>query len=503
MKWFFSLFSLFILFILPTYADESVNSWWLADTFCTKENFGIEGDSEVIINNWAEYKISVWSGSLEESQVSFELLRWGKEVDTKPGFSYIRIFTQPWVVTLKANIKTDTCTQSITKNIHIYKSLSVFIWTPGSFLDNDFTELLKKKDILFTVIKLPKTGLNLGSQDMFQILLKQWKDLEKASVLYIENERSLSILDGLSRLEKSVLWPKKWSQVQMYIISSTRFSLLSKIIAPYINKLSVKKIGVIDPENFLDFVVKKSNSEVTQTNFISFEKETRYFFSLNTLVQYLTYYGLDYSIIWILLSVSFTLLILNFCKQVIGMNVFWIYYPLLLALCLSIMDVWFVAIFIIISLLAIGGSILLSRLITLLYLSKRSVIISLYIILSLIFLWIDSYFSFGFIQLDWFSNKAILVMLIVFILVSDKIFHEDIPLFSKRGLQYAGEFILIVSICFLFLNSSLIQIILLSFPDIIFLLFVGNFIVGQYTGLQMVEYIRFFPIIKKLQEEEE
>lgn len=505
MKRIFFLVSLFLFVIFPVFADDAsvTQSGATIDTFCQKDNFSLDGNSEVLINTGEEYKLTVASGSLEPNQVSFELIRDKKRDELASWLSYLRMFTQPWIVTLKANIKVWECIQTLSRDIHIYKSLYIFLWSPLTFLDNDFMELLKKKDILFKVISLPKTGPTLGSQDIYQILLKRTHDLEKANILFLENERSLSLLDGLSRLDRTVLWRKTWDKVQMYLISLTRFSLLSKIIAPYINKLSVKKIGVIEPNNFLDFVVKKWNNEISQVNFISFEKENRYLFSLNTLVQYLAYYGLDYSIIGILLSLTLALLVLNICKQVIGINIFWIYYPLLLALCLSIMDIWFVSIFIIIGLFSIGVSILIGRFIPFLFLAKRTLLLSLYIIFSLIFLWIDSYFWFWFIQLDWFSNKAILVMIIVFIMITEKIFHEDIPLFSKRGIVYAIEFILVVSICFICLNTPLIQILLLSFPDIVFLFLVWNILVGQYTGLQLIEYVRFFPIIKKLHEEEE
>lgn len=505
MKKYLLSFLLFVLFPFITYADNT-GTWDTLppqDEFCNEKNFVIEGDNEILTNIPQEFKIVTNTWELSDKQVTFELMKEGKLVEKKIWLSYIRSFTQAWDLILNVHIKTPDCEKSFSRDIRVFKSLYLFIGTPYSFLDNDFVELLKKKWILFRFVKLPKTGPNLWSQDIYQILLKQSDDLETADTLFIENDRSLSILDGLARLEKAPLTKKRAVETQLFIISWTQFSLLSKIIAPYVNKLSVKKIWIIEPENFLNFVVKKWWGEVTQANYISFEKENRYFFSLNTLVQYLAYYWLDYSTISIILSLSFAALILNFCKQFIGINVFGVYYPLLLALGLSIMDINFVITFMVISLLAIGGTTLIGRYISLLYLSKRTLLLSLYIIFCLLFLGIDSYFSLGLVHLDWFANKAILILLLVFVIISDKVFHEDVTLFTKKWFWYTLEFIFIVIISYLSINSSFIQIILLSFPDTIFLLFIGNLLVGRYSWLQLVEYIRFFPILKHLYEEEE
>ncbi|MCB9806872.1 hypothetical protein H6768_03155 [Candidatus Peribacteria bacterium] len=55
---------------------------------------------------------------------------------------------------------------------------------------------------------------------------------------------------------------------------------------------------------------------------------------------------------------------------------------------------------------------------------------------------------------------------------------------------------------YLLLSSTTLQQFLISYPDSLFLILFLNFVIGRYTGLQLFEYIRFTPLIKKLQEEE-
>ena len=87
-------------------------------------------------------------------------------------------------------------------------------------------------------------------------------------------------------------------------------------------------------------------------------------------------------------------------------------------------------------------------------------------------------------------------------MVADKIFHEDINIWSRSGLVLFVQFILISLVTYLILSSTGLQQFLISYPDTLFLILIFNFIIGRYTGLQLLEYIRFTPLLKKLQEEE-
>jgi len=47
-----------------------------------------------------------------------------------------------------------------------------------------------------------------------------------------------------------------------------------------------------------------------------------------------------------------------------------------------------------------------------------------------------------------------------------------------------------------------LQYFLVSYPDIIILVVLLNILVGRYMGLQVFEYFRFAPLLRKLDEEE-
>jgi hypothetical protein len=43
----------------------------------------------------------------------------------------------------------------------------------------------------------------------------------------------------------------------------------------------------------------------------------------------------------------------------------------------------------------------------------------------------------------------------------------------------------------------------LAFPELLILIFVLNIAVGRFTGLQVLEYFRFMPLIKESSESDE
>lgn len=55
---------------------------------------------------------------------------------------------------------------------------------------------------------------------------------------------------------------------------------------------------------------------------------------------------------------------------------------------------------------------------------------------------------------------------------------------------------------FLLFEYNALQYLLISYPDIIILVVFLNILVGRYMGLQIFEYFRFSPLLKKLDEEE-
>ncbi len=99
-------------------------------------------------------------------------------------------------------------------------------------------------------------------------------------------------------------------------------------------------------------------------------------------------------------------------------------------------------------------------------------------------------------------------MLIFLLFVVEKLFEDVAQFFSWGFLKMFIHFLIIVGIVYGILTLRDIQYFFLSHPEIILVVLLLNILVGRFTGLQLVEYIRFIPLIRKLidnkdEEEEE
>jgi hypothetical protein len=86
--------------------------------------------------------------------------------------------------------------------------------------------------------------------------------------------------------------------------------------------------------------------------------------------------------------------------------------------------------------------------------------------------------------------------MIFIILVSDKVFNESFKLFSiGRWVAFIEFLIVSFAVYGLFYRTEM-KHLLLAFPELLILIFVLNIAVGRFTGLQLLEYFRFMPLLK-------
>ena len=117
---------------------------------------------------------------------------------------------------------------------------------------------------------------------------------------------SINILDAFVKSQKNYK-DFHFSKKDIFIITSQNNSFLSKVLAPYIKQLGIKKIGFMNQESFLDTLSDIISKVPTNIRYISFEKQQS-FFSLNMFIRYLTYSGLELSFIALFLTLSLALL---------------------------------------------------------------------------------------------------------------------------------------------------------------------------------------------------
>lgn len=412
---------------------------------------------------------------------------------------YLHYFTMAWEYVLEANIadSVNQCEIIIEKKIKIYKNILLYIWTELSWLKTWIWDILEKNNILLNSYS-NKTILSQSKES--QII---WDSIDQSDYFIAWSTDILWFFSDIVKLQK--LKQIDFTKKKIYIISNFSKSFLSKVLASSLSQIGATKVFLIT-ENQLYWIIARistwENENLNVWQELSYEK-WKTVYSLSGFIEFLAYAGFSYQLLALLLSITFIVLILNFMKQVIGFNVFWIYYPVLLAVTIASVGFSSAAIFMIIGFISIISVNLFSKKVHLLLHAKRSLLISIYIMLFLFFLWIDNFFELSYINYAIFDNSLIIFPFFFTIIVADKIFQEDIYLISKSWIIEILQYIIITYIIYSLFEFKTLQYFLISYPDIIILVVFLNILVGRYIWLQAFEYLRFSPLLKKLNEEEE
>lgn len=463
--------------------------------------FRLEWPEEIKINSSHEYQLkSIWSGNTDFSgSVTYTLRIDKKIVETvKDREKYLRYFTTAWAATIEASASPDgvSCEWNIKKDIRVYNSIFTYIWTERKWIDVGMSDIFQKNNILYKNY-LQKTSLSL-EENSTEIL----STIDQSDILVVWSNDVLWFFSDLLKLKKTK--ELNFSKKQIYIVSDYSRSFLSKVIAFPLFQLRTSKVYLISNDQLYVLMTRASMGtewEYDIGQVLSYEKSTTVY-SLNWFLEFVAYSGFSYQLIAFLLSLTLVVLMLNFLKQVVWFNVFGIYYPILLAITIS--SLWVSAfLFMAIGFISISIVNFVSKKIHLLLHAKRSLLISFYITLFLLILWIDNYFELSIIQYSIFDNVLIIFPLFITIILADKIFQEDIKFFSKSGILDLLQYSIITYIIYEMVEYKTLQYFLISYPDIVILIILLNILVGRYMWLQIFEYFRFSPLLRKLNEEEE
>ena len=461
--------------------------------------YAINWPEQVKVGSSHEYSLTTWSGTDFSGSITFVLKRDRKVIETiKDREKYLRYFTTPWEALLEARITIteNPCEWIITKKIRVYDSVITYIGSEKIGVETGIKDIFEKNNILY---KSYIDTLNISTSEDSQDI---WNNIDQSDIFIIWTSDILGFFSDIVKLQKSkqVSFTKK----KIYVISYFSRSLLSKVIASSLSQIWAVKVFLISEDQFYWLMTRISSGWTVESwvwQEISYEKSNTVY-SLSSFLEFLAYAGFSYQLLAFLLSITFIVLILNILKQVIGFNVFGIYYPILFAITVASLGIS-AFIFIVIALFSILIVNTFAKKVHLLLHAKRALLISLYIALFLFILGIDNFFELSIINYTIFDNPLIIFPLFITIILADKIFQEDINILWKSWFIDIAQYGIITFVIYQLIEFKALQYFLISYPDIIILVVFLNILVGRYMWLQLFEYFRFSPLLRKLNEEEE
>ena len=213
-----------------------------------------------------------------------------------------------------------------------------------------------------------------------------------------------------------------------------------------------------------------------------------------SLVNYMLTHGVATQTVILLLMLPIIATILAFLKQVIGITTFGLYTPSVIALSFLALG-WPIGISFLLFIVITGyATRALMKRWRLLYIPKVAIILTVVSFTLLGLLGLGAYFGLT------LSGDTIFVLLIM-----STLSESFLTVKTEQGWYSAvlgiGETILAALLCVFIVKWSVLQSLVLAYPELILLTLVINAFLGRWTGLRLVEYFRFREVFKHLQEE--
>ncbi len=458
-------------------------SLWISFSYSWNFNtWNCENYTKLFNINWHNI-VKIWT--IESYNVSWinninwSIIKQNKVLLTSDDTIFKHNFISPWNVLLEWKFTYSWCNIVLKKKINVYKTIILFL----NSINTNFIKALdlKRKGIYVKNISLE----NLKQNSYF---------LNKSDYIFISQQ---FIIPFFSKFK--IKWDYDNKKIVLFIWSFKWF--YAKLLIPYTKNL-LKNIYIYDKNNLLNILsnIYQWKDLDIKNNLYNRNIWNSFYLPLSFFVGKLISAWISIKIIGLILVAIMWIIIVSFLRQIIWFSIFWLYTPVLLSMLMLVFGYYSVIILFIISIFAILINYFITKRIYILYGSKIALNYMIYTILSIIIIWL--LVSFGYIK-NISINMNWLILFFIIPLLTKSLIKEDTKIFSKSFIYLFIEFIFILLILLFIYNISILQYILVAYPDILWLFIPINIFIWRFTWLQLLEYIRFYPLIKKNIYEEE
>ncbi|HRX63501.1 MAG TPA: 7TM domain-containing protein [Candidatus Absconditabacterales bacterium] len=477
-----------------------------AQRYCDPDRVELKGDSSITTNQVSEYTINDTWGmkSSDELTAYYSLWKGSQRFESVQGDKFFFNFEDEGEYILKASLTVDNCRYNLEKKLDVFYKSVFYIGYDLEEFEIGYENNFKNNAILFNKALISN---NVFSEDeIINKLLEQQNTLKNSDIIVINNKETDTVFQILGKLSKSE--NIDFSDKEIFVINNTNKHFMKRILSKYIMLINNDSIYMVNNDHLLNVISDLSfgkdiiNESLIEIFPLSFQKTSRALI-LSYITDTLIANGLPINLMGLFLTLSVAALIITIFRQVIGFSVFGTFSPLLFGLSISVLGTQATIIFFLIAFIATVLTRLITKKLYLLHSAKMSLLITLYFLTIVVFLGLDKILGTNIVDLQIFNNVFSIFPVMFLILVTDKVFHEGFKMFSRGWLISLVEFIIVSIIVYAVISSVWIRSILLSYPEIIILIGIAIMVVGRFTGLQILEYFRFMPLLKGEGDEEE
>lgn len=212
--------------------------------------------------------------------------------------------------------------------------------------------------------------------------------------------------------------------------------------------------------------------------------------------NYLIQSGINPQMVYFLVALPFAALLVSFLRQFIGLKAFSMYEPLVVAYCLFAISPNFIfGLRYGLPILAITWAVseVLRRMLEktrLHYISKVSLKISLVSLILLAGLSFAAYYS----KTGYFAINPLPIIVIIALVESMSLF--QIKAGALKTNLITLETLIVSILTYALISWNAFEVFVLKYCYLVILPIIGNFVVGQWRGLRLSEFIRFRNVLK-------
>jgi len=497
------LFAFVLLFGLTpsnTYAQDSQD-------ICEKYELSLEGPSDFEVGHMISYsavlldKVEntklVLDETLEWAEITYRVFQWTNVLHKTTEGPVVFTFPEVGVYDISANVTTEDCTFQSTLVARSYDDVFFYLWEFVEDFNEGLEQNLQQHEVLFSKFILD-VGEDLDSNEQRkQNLENKYTDIDHSQIVFFNLTNFSNIFSIIEQWQETE-WIS-FAEKKVVVVSSIDPALLKKFLAPFFKGQNFE-LYLINMDELRNVFFYLSIGEISKV-YDSFQNPVTFVgwsqsFTLGSLVDVMIYSWFSMDVLAMLMVVALSILLLVFLRQVIGFSVYGLYYPLLMAGIFVWLWETLTILFFIIALIAHLVSLLIQEKINMLVHAKMWLYLVIYILLTMLFLglmtaWFDYQWNIGISQ-----DIFIVISYLLIPIVAKKSFSGLKSFFKTKTAVNIVWYLVLSYILALLLMSVWLQHRLLVRPGLIFIILVLVIMLGKFTGLQVMEYIRFWPLIK-------
>lgn len=414
------------------------------------------------------------------------------------------------VVTLRVEIRTELGGEDIVLNaqkmVTVYERKIILLAESTVPADKLNLHLMAAAEagVYLRVLQPEESAIPLGVEEsIYNILNEESATLNGAEAVVLWTEG----IKGLQALMRAVeASPDKFEAIHnqtVILITDRSLASLARIAGgPFTvirpDKIVVTRKEAINPlmsaENIDGFLAELTQRDIDHLIVDESTTGIRPWNLLSSLTNYMLTHGVSSQTVTLLLMLPIIATILAFFKQVIGITTFGLYTPSIVALSFLALGWKIGLLFLLFILIAGYATRQFMKRWRLLYIPKVAIILTIVSLTVLLLLGIGAFLNIT------LSGDTIFVLLIMSTLAE-----SFLTVKAEEGWKNAvigiGETVLAALVCVFIVQLSFLQSLILAYPELIALTILINIFLGKWTGLRLVEYLRFQEVFKHIQEE--